>query len=203
MAQCIACESQVRVYQHYCPSCGARVPRGLVHTSIVRYQARLCHLLALPGMVLFVVSFPAFGVFALAPLNLIIPMFYRWCHPKSPTIRSHTTEVLNFQVLWTVTVAALGLIVVFTLPISRDFQGKSTTFYVPSQSTTVEITLSEDVNGSTQPDKGSFWALTTIAYGMFVVAWPGGIALSAFLAYDLGNGESGRYPLRVPLFRLE
>ena len=141
MAQCIACESQVRVYQHYCPSCGARVPRGLVRTSIVRYQARLCHLLALPGMVLFVVSFPAFSVFALAPLNLIIPMFYRWCHPKSPTIRSHTTEVLNFQVLWTVTVAALGLIVVFTLPISRDFQGKSTTFYVPSQSTTVEPTF--------------------------------------------------------------
>ena len=42
-----------------------------------------------------------------------------------------------------------------------------------------------------------------MAFGMLSVVWLGGIALSAFLAYDLGNGGSGRYPLRLPVFRSE
>ena len=72
-----------------------------------RQHARLCHLLALPGMLIFMLSYPAIGLFALVPLNVIIPLIYRWRHPESPTIRTHATEVLNFQVLWTVTVAVL------------------------------------------------------------------------------------------------
>ena len=54
-----------------------------------------------------------------------------------------------------------------------------------------------------EEDEGSFWVLATMAFGMLSLTWLGGIALSVFLAYDLGNGGSGRYPLRVPVFRLE
>ena len=44
------------------------------------------------------------------------------------------------------------------------------------------------------------WALPTLAFQLLTVAWLGGIALTAFLAYDLGNGGTGRYPLRISLF---
>ena len=85
-------------------------------------------------------------------------------------------------------------------------------YYMPDQPIVVEFprrpsydATSEQAAGEEEDeeDEGSFWVLASMAFAMLSLTWPGGIALSAFLAYDLGNGGSGRYPLRVPLFRLE
>ena len=184
--------------------------RGRVRSSSERQRARLCHLLALPGMLIFMLLYPAIGWFALVPLNLIVPLIYRWRHPESPTIRTHATEVLNFQVLWTATVAVLWVLVLVATPKYGDPYWSTAAYYMPDQPIVVEFPQTSSDTTAEQPaeveeeeDEGSFWVLATMAFGMLSLTWLGGITLSAFLAYDLGNGGSGRYPLRVPLFRLE
>ena len=211
MAHCLACRAEIAVYEHRCPSCGADLRRGRVRSSSERQQARLCHLLALPGMLIFMLSYPAIGLFALVPLNVIIPLIYRWRHPDSPTIRTHATEVLNFQVLWTVTVAVLWLLVVVATPKYGDIYWSTAAYYMPDQPIVVEFpradydATSEQAAGEEEDeeDEGSFWVLASMAFAMLSLTWLGGIALSVFLAYDLGNGGSGRYPLRIPVFRSE
>ena len=159
MAQCTACLTEIRIYDRRCPRCGARLRRE-VRSGDERQQARLCHLLPLPGMLLFLMSWPVLGVFSLVPINLIVPLIYRSHNPTSQTIQTHTREVLNFQLLWTAVITVAWLI--FTL--------------------------------------APHFVLSTIVLYLLATAWLGGIALTAFLAYDLGNGGTGRYPLRIPLF---
>ena len=167
-------------------------------------------MLALPGMLVFVLSFPAIGLFALVPLNLILPLIYRWRNPDSKAIRTHASEVLNFQVLWSATVTILWLLVVLATPRYDEPLGTTILYYVPEQSQVVEPPRSGhdatprpdelETDGEEEDDE-SFWALATMAFWMLSLVWIGGIALSAFLAYDLGNGGNGRYPLRIPVFR--
>ena len=101
MAQCNNCKAQIWVYERICPSCGAEVQRNVISHS-ERWQARFCHLSALPGMFIFVVLAPMSLWFALVPLNLMVPLIYRLALSGSPTVRSHAVEALNFQALWTV-----------------------------------------------------------------------------------------------------
>ena len=77
-------------------SAGADVARGSVRASSDRQQARLCHLLALPGMLICCV-----------PLNIVVPLMYWKNHEESRTIPRHVTEVLNFQLLWSAVLAPL------------------------------------------------------------------------------------------------
>ncbi len=166
--------------------------------------------MALPGMLVFVLSFPAIGLFALVPLNLVLPLIYRWRNSDSKAIRTHASEVLNFQVLWSATVTILWLLVVLATPRYDEPLGTTILYYVPEQSYTVELPRSShdatprpgelETDGKEEDDE-SFWALATMAFWMLSLVWIGGIALSAFLAYDLGNGGNGRYPLRIPVFR--
>ena len=205
MAQCFSCKAELAVYAHRCSECGAHVRRGMARSDAERRRARLCHLAALPGMLVFMLSYPAIGLFALAPLNLLIPLIYRWRHPTSPAIRTHATEVLNFQVLWTVIVAVLWLLVVFATPSYDEPWSSTFAYYLPDQPL-VELPRNGYDATPEQPaeeeeDDGSLWGLATMAFGMLSVVWLGGIALSVFLTYDLGNGGTGRYPLRLPVFR--
>ena len=100
MAQCSKCHAEVAVYDHSCPKCGADVDRGNVRPSSERTKVRFCHLSALPGMVLVVGITPIWWIFALAPFNIIVPLILRSNHARSPSVRQHLTEVLNFQVVW-------------------------------------------------------------------------------------------------------
>ena len=161
-------------------------------------------------MLVFLVSFPVVGTLALAPLNVIVPLIYRWCHPKSSTIRTHATEVLNFQVLWTAAVAVLWLLAEFSSPMEGDPWWSTATYYMlPDQLFVVEFPSAiyewtpRGMDADLDDQGSSSWVLATMAYGLLSVTWLGGIALSVFLAYDLGNGGSGRYPLRIPVFRSE
>ena len=207
MAQCPECDAQIPVYVRRCPTCGAGLRRE-VRSDAERRQARLCHLLPLPGMLLFLVSWPALGVFALAPLNLVAPLIYRWRSPDSRTIRTHAGEVLNFQLLWTAVIGVLWL--VLTLASPNDDGPWWSTWSVsmvqsPYQFTTTEprVTVYEPTADQSEQaeeeEQQPSWALPTLAFQLLTVAWLGGIALTAFLAYDLGNGGTGRYPLRIPL----
>ncbi len=208
MAQCFACGLELAVYAHRCPECGAHVRRGMARSYAERRRARMCHLAALPGMLVFMLSYPAIGLFALVPLNLIIPLIYRWRHPDSPTARMHATEVLNFQVLWTATVAVLWLIAAFATPNYDEPWSSTFAYYMPDQPlvefprTGYDATPEQPADEEDDEDDGSLWGLATMAFGLLSLTWFGGIALSIFLAYDLGNGGTGRYPLRLPVFRL-
>ena len=108
MAECPECDAQIPVYVRRCPTCGARLRRK-VRSDDERQQARLCHLLPLPGMLLFLLSWPVLGLFSLVPLNLIAPLIYHSYNPASQTIRTHTREVLNFQLLWTAVISVAWL----------------------------------------------------------------------------------------------
>ncbi len=111
MAICDVCKSEIPVYERRCQSCGAGVVRDAnsllanAPTDMELSRARLCHLLSLPGMIILAilidVAFDRVGLWALAPLNLLIPFVYWLLHLKSRFVRSHGKEVLNFQVLWT------------------------------------------------------------------------------------------------------
>lgn len=210
MAQCFACRAELAVHAHRCSECGAHLRRAMVRSDAERRRARVCHLLTLPGMLVFVLSFPAIGLFALVPLNLIFPLVYRWRNPDSRAIRTHASEALNFQVLWSATVTILWLLVVLATPRYDEPLGTTILYYVPEQSQVVELPrsghdatprLGELETDGEEEDDESFWALATMAFWMLSLVWVGGITLSAFLAYDLGNGGNGRYPLHIPIFR--
>ena len=86
MEQCTACRAEVADYDRRCWNCGAGVKRdsdmllSSGPTEKELSQARLGHLLALPGMlilgVLFYAALGMFGLLGLVPLNLIIPFVY-------------------------------------------------------------------------------------------------------------------------------
>ena len=99
MAQCSKCSAEIAVHDHRCPKCGADLQRGRVRSSSERQQARLCHLLALPGMLV-----------GFIPLNIVVPLIYLKNHEESRTIRRHVTEALNFQLLWSVVLVPLFFI---------------------------------------------------------------------------------------------
>ncbi len=121
MAFCTACGAEIAVYDRRCQSCGAGVRKGgspfapdLIAgapTDDELSRARMCHLLALPGMVIlavfFLILFGAFALWGLLPLNLIVPFAYWLNQRSSPFVRGHGAEALNFQVLWTVVMYAL------------------------------------------------------------------------------------------------
>ena len=90
------------VYEHRCPNCGADVRGTEVRPTTERAKVRLCHLSGLPGMVLVLGVTPLWWIFALVPLNIIVPLAWRSYQSGSPDVRRHLTEVLNFQVVWSV-----------------------------------------------------------------------------------------------------
>ena len=117
MAQCIACNAELAVYGRRCQSCGSGALRdgslsGLL-TGKYLTQARLSHLLAIPGMLIYLVGFTEFGILSIVPLNIVAPLIYRWNHPATEAVWRHTTEALNFQVLWTAAMWVVILIVPF------------------------------------------------------------------------------------------
>lgn len=120
MAQCNECKTELRVYEHRCRKCGARVRRDqgkLLSSSLSDKelsQAQFCHLLALPGMLfmgLFIFPAIAFlGLWGLLPVNLCIPFLYWLLSLKSPFVRGHAAKSLKFQLLWTLAVYSLWLV---------------------------------------------------------------------------------------------
>lgn len=120
MAECSGCRAEIASFDRRCWQCGAGIKRDVgklfagAPTDKELFQARLCHLLALPGMlILGVLSYVALGMFGLlglAPLNLIIPFAYWLMHSESRFVRGHASEALNFQLLWTLAVYAVWFI---------------------------------------------------------------------------------------------
>ena len=120
MAQCAACRAEIPVYERRCQSCGAGVVRDAnsllanAPTDKELSQARLGHLLALPGMlilgVLFYAALGMFGILGLVSLNLIIPFVYWLAQRKSRFVRGHAAEALNFQLLWTLAIFAVWFV---------------------------------------------------------------------------------------------
>ena len=85
-------------------SAGRTWPGEVFEQARTDSRPRLCHLLALPGMLICCV-----------PLNIVVPLMYWKNHEESRTIRRHVTEVLNFQLLWSAVLAPL-----FSLPFVSD-----------------------------------------------------------------------------------
>ncbi|MXY44872.1 MAG: DUF4870 domain-containing protein [Dehalococcoidia bacterium] len=120
MAECSGCRAEIASFDRRCWQCGAGIKRDVgklfagAPTDKELSQARLCHLLALPGMlVLGILSYVALGMFGLlglVPLNLIIPFAYWLLHSESRFVRGHAAEALNFQLLWTLAVYAVWFI---------------------------------------------------------------------------------------------
>ena len=111
MAECTACRVEIAAYDRRCSNCGAGVRRDIeklfagAPTDKELSQARLCHLLALPGMLilglLIETAVGRVGLLAFVPLNLLIPFVFWLSRLKSRFVRSHGLEVFNFQLLWT------------------------------------------------------------------------------------------------------
>ena len=120
MEQCTACRAEIADYDRRCWNCGAGVKRDSDKllssgpTEKELSQARLGHLLALPGMlilgVLFYAALGMFGLLGLVPLNLIIPFVYWLAQRKSRFVRGHAAEALNFQLLWTLAIFAVWFV---------------------------------------------------------------------------------------------
>ena len=112
MAMCSVCRTEIPVYERRCQSCGSGVVRDTdrllakAPTDKDLSRARLCHLLALPGMlvlsVLIETAVDRVGVLAFVPLNLLVPFVFWLATFKSRFVRSHGLQVFNFQLLWTV-----------------------------------------------------------------------------------------------------
>ena len=112
MAMCSVCRAEIPVYERRCQSCGSGVVRDAgkllanAPTDKELSRAQLCHLLALPGMlilgVLIETAVDRVGVLAFVPLNLLFPFVFWLLNLKSRFVRSHGLQVFNFQLLWTV-----------------------------------------------------------------------------------------------------
>ena len=64
-------------------------------------------------MLIFLVGFTEFGILSIIALNIVAPLVYRWNHAGSEVVWNHTTEALNFQVLWTAAMWVVMLVVPF------------------------------------------------------------------------------------------
>ncbi|MCY4528753.1 MAG: DUF4870 domain-containing protein [Chloroflexi bacterium] len=117
MAQCPRCKIQTAYIDRHLQTCDSRYSPGKSSPSVLvgknLSQARLSHLLAFPGMLIFLVGFTEFGVLSLLAFNIVAPLIYRWNHPASEVVWHHTTEALNFQVLWSAAMWAAMLIFPF------------------------------------------------------------------------------------------
>ncbi len=117
MAQCPRCKIMTAYLDSHLRTCGSEEDTdnapAVVLTGKPLFQACLSHLLALPGMLIFLVGFTEFGALSLVSLHIAAPWFYRWNNPESEIIWNHTTEALNFQVLWTVAMWVAMVIVPF------------------------------------------------------------------------------------------
>ncbi len=117
MAQCPRCKTMTAYLDRHLKTCGPEEDPdnavAVVLTGKDLFQACLSHLLALPGMLIFLVGFTEFGVLSLVSLHIAAPWFYRWNNPGSQIIWNHTTEALNFQVVWTAAMWAAMVIVPF------------------------------------------------------------------------------------------
>ena len=126
MTQCSKCYGGVEVYDRTCRTCGTSVRRSMQEvmssspTDSEHFQARSCHLLAIPGMIVMgpfsIYTTNFYGPVALIPLNLFIPLIYWLLHRHSPFVRKHGAEALNFQLLWTVAMYVLLLGTLFFTP---------------------------------------------------------------------------------------
>ena len=86
MAQCSKCHGGIKVYDRTCGNCGATLRRSLKELISSNpnddqlFQARSCHLLAIPGMIVMgpfaIYTTNFYGPWALLPLNLCIPLIY-------------------------------------------------------------------------------------------------------------------------------
>ena len=120
MALCSVCGTDIPVYERRCRSCGSGVVRDTdsrlanAPTDKELSRARWCHMLALPGMLILAVfidvAFDRVGLWALVPLNLLIPFVYWLLHLKSRFVRSHGKEALNFQVLWSAAIYTIWFV---------------------------------------------------------------------------------------------
>ncbi len=120
MAQCTACKSELTAYDRRCRTCGAVVVRSGTNilaeapSNMELLLARLCHLLALPGMLIlgvFVdVGFDMYGYLVYLPLNLIIPFSFWLLLVKFRFVRNHGMQAINFQVLWTLAFYAVWFV---------------------------------------------------------------------------------------------
>lgn len=135
MAECATCKAEIAVYDRRCRTCGAGVLRAAnrllsgAPTDKELSRARLVHLLALPGMLVLVLAYPltadTIGLWALAPLNLLIPFVYWLLHLKSRFVRSHGAEVVNFQLPWTLTIYVAWLLLGHTVLFGIESIGAS------------------------------------------------------------------------------
>ena len=117
MAQCPRCKTLTAYLDRHLQTCASgespgRTASGVL-TGKVLFQARLSHLLAIPGMLIFLVGFTEFGILSIIALNIVAPLIYRWNHPATEAVWRHTTEALNFQVMWTAAMWVVMLIVPF------------------------------------------------------------------------------------------
>ena len=104
MAQCPRCKTLTAYLDRHLQTCEAGKPPSATASGVLTgkdlIQARLSHLLAIPGMLIFLVGFSDFGILSIVALNIVIPLIYRWNNTGTEVIWNHTTEALNFQVLW-------------------------------------------------------------------------------------------------------
>ena len=118
MAQCPRCKTLTAYLDRHLQTCGKSKASYGADTGVLKgqdlWQGRLSHLLAIPGMLIFLVGFTEFGILSIIALNIAAPLFYRWNHPENEVVWKHTTEALNFQVLW----SAVMWIAMLILPFS-------------------------------------------------------------------------------------
>ena len=121
MAQCPRCKTLTAYIDRHLQTCGSEEERDEAVSRAVSgvlsgkelFQACLSHLLAVPGMLIFLVGFTEFGILSIVSLHIAALVIYRWSHPASEIVSTHTTEALNFQVLWTAAMWAAMLIAPF------------------------------------------------------------------------------------------
>ena len=104
MAQCPRCKTLTAYLDSHLQTCDSVYTPGKSSRNVLvgkdLLQARLSHLVAIPGMLIFLVGFTEFAILSLLAFNIVAPLIYRWNHPESEVVWHHTTEALNFQVLW-------------------------------------------------------------------------------------------------------